>query len=362
MRSVGRLIAVGLLLVANSVAAARTDRELRGLKGPVGSERIETASLSDKLIEGSRERSEKRIYDSKGNLAWETFYKSDSVISSRFYYSKTSETQEESAHVRQPRNAGVVPRPTVITTHLTWTHKYDATGNRIDSLAVTPEGTRVRQLVYNWDQSGKLIGLTEYGPGGERILKFTYSYDAKGSVKQRDEFDRAGVRVASESYSYEYDAQENWVKRVTSKLTPSGSKPPFELVQVSYRQITYYPPLGAFQSNGAITPAGVARPASGASSDANADPGATGILAGKAVKQIQPAYPAAALAARISGIVIVEVTVDEEGDVLSARAVAGHPLLREAALEAAWDWKFSPTIYEGRPIKVVGSIVFRFNK
>ena len=46
---------------------------------------------------------------------------------------------------------------------------------------------------------------------------------------------------------------------------------------------------------------------------------------------------------------------------LSARVISGHPLLREAALDAAWDWKFSPTMYLGKAVKVVGAIDFNFN-
>jgi protein TonB len=60
--------------------------------------------------------------------------------------------------------------------------------------------------------------------------------------------------------------------------------------------------------------------------------------------------------------VTVELTLDEEGDVLSARALTGHPLLREAALNAAWDWKFTPTIYQGRAVKIIGSIQFNFHR
>jgi protein TonB len=66
------------------------------------------------------------------------------------------------------------------------------------------------------------------------------------------------------------------------------------------------------------------------------------------------------MAAQVSGTVVVEVLVDEEGNVSSARAVSGHPLLKDAAVEAAREWKFSPTSLDGKAVRVVGTITFNF--
>jgi TonB family protein len=60
------------------------------------------------------------------------------------------------------------------------------------------------------------------------------------------------------------------------------------------------------------------------------------------VKRVPADYPDVARAAGATGDVIVEVTIDKKGSVTSARAVSGHPLLREAAASAARLWKFSP--------------------
>jgi protein TonB len=59
--------------------------------------------------------------------------------------------------------------------------------------------------------------------------------------------------------------------------------------------------------------------------------------------------------------VVVEVTVDEQGNVMSARAISGHPLLKEAAVAAARGWRFTPTLLTGTPVKVIGTITFNFN-
>src|SRR5215213_4294124 len=85
-----------------------------------------------------------------------------------------------------------------------------------------------------------------------------------------------------------------------------------------------------------------------------------GVLNGKAINLVKPAYPAAAKAVRAAGAVNVQVTIDETGNVISANAVSGHPLLRAAAVEAARASKFSPTRLEGQPVKVTGVIVYNF--
>lgn len=85
-----------------------------------------------------------------------------------------------------------------------------------------------------------------------------------------------------------------------------------------------------------------------------------GVLNGKAVSKPQPAYPALAKAARAQGVVVVQVTIDETGSVASAKAVSGHPLLQSAAVQAARQAKFSPTILSGKPVQVSGVLTYNF--
>jgi protein TonB len=85
-----------------------------------------------------------------------------------------------------------------------------------------------------------------------------------------------------------------------------------------------------------------------------------GVVNGKATNLVKPPYPAAARAVRAAGAVNVQVTIDENGNVISASAVSGHPLLRSAAVQAARSSKFSPTMLSGQPVKVTGVIVYNF--
>jgi protein TonB len=85
-----------------------------------------------------------------------------------------------------------------------------------------------------------------------------------------------------------------------------------------------------------------------------------GVLNGKAISLPKPQYPAIARTARASGTVTVQVTIDENGSVISAHAVGGHPLLQAAAVAAARQARFSPTKLSGQPVKVTGVITYNF--
>jgi TonB family protein len=85
-----------------------------------------------------------------------------------------------------------------------------------------------------------------------------------------------------------------------------------------------------------------------------------GVLQGTAIHKVQPPYPPIAKAARASGAVQVQVGVNEAGYVIDATVLSGHPLLREAAVEAAKQWQFKPTELGGTPVKVQGVLTFNF--
>ena len=84
------------------------------------------------------------------------------------------------------------------------------------------------------------------------------------------------------------------------------------------------------------------------------------VLKGKALALPTPAYPPIARAARVSGSVEVQVIIDTDGTVIAAAAVSGHPLLQAASVAAARHARFSPTLYQGEPVKVTGVIQYGF--
>jgi TonB family protein len=85
-----------------------------------------------------------------------------------------------------------------------------------------------------------------------------------------------------------------------------------------------------------------------------------GVLNGNALALPKPDYPPIARAAHAAGTVVVRVVIDEEGNVTSARAISGHPLLQAASVGAARYAKFSTTFLKGEPVKVTGVITYNF--
>lgn len=86
-----------------------------------------------------------------------------------------------------------------------------------------------------------------------------------------------------------------------------------------------------------------------------------GVIAGNAKTRISPDYPALARNSNITGEVRVEILIDETGKVISTKVLDGHSLLQKAALDAARQWKFNPTLLNNTPVKVQGVITFRFS-
>lgn len=86
-----------------------------------------------------------------------------------------------------------------------------------------------------------------------------------------------------------------------------------------------------------------------------------GVLQGSAIKKANPSYPPIAKAAKATGVIQVQITISEEGKVIGAEAISGHPLLRDAAVEAARQWEFKPTMLSGQAVKVQGILSFNFS-
>jgi protein TonB len=58
--------------------------------------------------------------------------------------------------------------------------------------------------------------------------------------------------------------------------------------------------------------------------------------------------------------VLLQVLVDEQGNVADVKILRGHPLLNQAAVEAVKQWKYSPTLLNGEPVPVVATVTVNF--
>jgi len=84
------------------------------------------------------------------------------------------------------------------------------------------------------------------------------------------------------------------------------------------------------------------------------------VLISKVISLPQPTYPVMAKQTGTHGSVTVQILVDEQGKVISAQTVSGHPFLSVAAKEAALRARFTPTILNGVPVKIQGVITYNF--
>jgi TonB family protein len=85
------------------------------------------------------------------------------------------------------------------------------------------------------------------------------------------------------------------------------------------------------------------------------------LTSANATRMITPVYSLVAQRSNVEGKVVVDVELDENGDVVSAKAMSGHQMLRASAEEAAKRSKFKPAMFNNRPIKAKGAIVYNFS-
>lgn len=90
------------------------------------------------------------------------------------------------------------------------------------------------------------------------------------------------------------------------------------------------------------------------------DTGATGFIPAQAIRKVQPAYPLVARGSNAGGNVLVLVTIDTDGSVISTKVTEGPDIFRHAAEDAARKWKFRPATRDGQVIESEQIIEFRF--
>jgi TonB family protein len=242
-----------------------------------------------------------------------------------------------------------------------------------------------------------------------------YKYDDKGNISEMTLVNADGSLLSKEVYKYDYDSVGNWVKMTTSVAVVENGKIGFEPTEVTYRTIFYYldaamtkmlqpapAPANAAVNESVGQPAkpveakialslppqtslsklkvsSVTPPTGDFSGANNANkkvvvennepppvprplmkPISGGVLNGRALSLPSPVYPELARRMHTAGLVEVEVVVDENGKVMSARAVTGPPSLRDVAVQAALRARFSPTKLSGQPVKITGRINYNF--
>ncbi len=80
----------------------------------------------------------------------------------------------------------------------------------------------------------------------------------------------------------------------------------------------------------------------------------------RAIRMVKPRYPAVASTTNAFGNVVVEVEMDEQGNVTAAKVKSGNPFLRQSAEDAARRSKFKPAMFGEQAVRSRGTIVYNF--
>lgn len=337
--------------------------------GPVSSRTVtvyNTAGLKTEstTYKGKDKLSAKTVYklDEKGRVAEVAKYDEKNALLSR-----TVSTYDEAGRcIQQQREEKGEPASTV-------NYKYDASGRLLEFAATSSSGDLLSKTVYAYAADVIRIERTVYEDKkvAQKIIrinnrqnhkteigfyradntiswKWSFVYDERGLV--------TGEEFASETlyskydYAYEIDAQGNWTKQTKSRWYRVAGKPTPIPVEAFYRTITYFP-----------QPYAPSKAMANVAEETSTYILTGGVLQGEAIKRVEPVYPPAAKFSRISGSVIIEATVDEEGNVINAHTVSGPDLLRGASEAAIKEWKFKPTLSNGMPTKIIGTVTFNFH-
>jgi len=331
-----------------------TDRQRDGLVGPVRRVRTEVVKLSNesgKLSEGKHAVLEVVSYDIKG-----------------------SKTENQYFPIAGANLTGKE------------VYKYDDKGNISEMTLLNPDGSLLSKETYkyefdfagNWNKMTTAVAVIEGGKMSFEPTEVTYRsimyYLDENMMKMAQP---AGTNPQPTNTTAAVPAANSSVVKLDASVAPAPKSPSSNNRNAGNKTSPALP--------GAITNPqdrlNASNPVELANSNANAaslvvkvdseppppsaprpilKPVSGGVLNGTAISLPAPSYPEPARRLRTSGLVTVEVVVDETGKVISAVATGGPMSLRDVAVQAALKARFSPTKLSGQPVKVAGLINYKF--
>jgi protein TonB len=84
------------------------------------------------------------------------------------------------------------------------------------------------------------------------------------------------------------------------------------------------------------------------------------VIEPKLISSTRPVYPPQARQSNLEGDVLVAAEIDATGRVVAAKATAGPLFLRQAAIDAVWNWKYEPAMIDGKPASSQVSLRIQF--
>jgi TonB family protein len=345
--------------------SADSDRVRDGLAGPVRRVRTEITKLSNKTgkaAEGQRALLETASYDIKGNKLENAYYPlAGETLTGREVY-KYDERGNISEMTLHASDGSLISKET-------YTYEFDFVGNWIKmttsvavieggKLSFEPTETTYRAITYYLDEN--LSKMVQPASSTTPAPVSSTPGEANLNVKTGP----GAVVAANANVAASANATGATVKQPAQATLPvANTLDKTNMVPVSNRSGSLPGAGDAARSSSSpvvrvndtgeppakLMPKPLTKPVSG------------GVLNGAATVLPKPDYPEMARNVRATGMVTVEVVIDETGKVISARAASGHPLLREAAVRAATRARFSPTKLSGQPVKVSGVVNYNFS-
>ena len=258
---------------------------------------------------------------------------------------------------------------------------YDVIGRKLDSVAYPVEGTSApAKEEYRYDDKGNIIEMTLRGDNGSVL--------------------------SIEKYSYEFDEFGNWKKMTAAVAVYENGKLTYEPTGITYRTLTYYygPVVQKTSSSAAPAAIGLSREpeaatessmpdkpagnqsASDVSASVPVETAAKGpvvsaaaeanpakrevklpvvripedVLRKAAIELPEPLYSPEASLAGAAGQVQVELIIEQNGTVSTARATSGNPILFEAAIAAASKSRFLMSAFSDHPTNAYSVLTYNF--
>jgi len=322
--------------------AEESDRARDGLRGPV--RRVRTEVVKVLLVDGKLTDNGKRV-----------------LLEMAEYDLKGAKTQNQYFPVGGSSPTGRE------------TYKYDDKGNISEMTLMGTDGSLISKETYkydydslgNWVKMTSSVAVVENGRISFEPTEVThrtifYYLDA-AMTKMLETPAGAPANSNPENVVASSEARNtNGSPAPERKMAPAWQPPPARNLRLATSfspslmpetknwQIVAGPQVSGSENAPPPAPKAASRPITG------------GVLNGQALSLPAPLYPDAARRTSIAGLVKVEVVVDENGKVISAKAVSGPGILHAASVQAAYRAKFSPTKLSGKPVQVTGAIIYNF--
>lgn len=336
-----------------SSARAETDRDRDGLQGPVRRIRTENAKLvfkEGKMVEGQRSVMETATYDMKGAKIDNAYFLSaGGALTGREVY------------------------------------KYDDKGDIVEMTLFNADGSVLSKEKYdydfdavgNWTKMLTSVAVIENGKMSFEPTEVTFrfiAYYLEDTVAKKLQPTQPTAAAPSSNAVAGNVVNDAIAKNnvAANAVKPQPQPAPKQPASLPNAAALNTPATNVVALNAPSAPvsSGTHAPVVKTEDDlpppparlaqAPVRPVSGGILNGKAVSLPAPVYPEVAKRARATGTVVVEVVIDVSGRVISAKAVSGSELLRDAAEHAAMQAKFTPALLSGQPVKMTGTINYNF--